>query len=88
MENFCGIRQSGGLILVRGSAVRGVGAEMNGGTIAVCNDILQPSPGFVETGREEGPKLGEVQLEGGFVKFTGDYALSKNAKGTLYCREV
>ena len=88
VENFCGIRQSGGMILVRGSAVRGVGAEMNGGAIAVCKDILQPSPGFVETGREEDPKLGEVQLEGRFVKYAGDYALSKNAKGTLYCREV
>lgn len=88
VENFCGIRQSGGLILVRGSAVRGVGAEMNGGTIVVGKDILQPSPGFVETAWEADPKLGEVQLEGRYVKFTGDYALSKNAKGTLYCREV
>jgi len=88
VENFCGIRQSGGLILVRGSAVRGVGAEMNGGTIAVCKDILQPSPGFVETGREEDPTVGEVKLEGRFVKLSGDYALSKNAKGTIYCREV
>ena len=88
VENFCGIRQSGGLILVQGSAVRGVGAEMNGGTIVVGKDILQPSPGFVETAREADPKLGEVQLEGRYVKFTGDYALSKNAKGTLYCKEV
>ena len=88
VENFCGIRQSGGLILVRGSAVRGVGAEMNGGTIAVCKDILQPSPGFVETAREEDPLLGEVKLEGRFVKLAGDFALSKNAKGTICCREV
>ncbi|OYV09100.1 MAG: formylmethanofuran dehydrogenase subunit C [Methanosaeta sp. NSP1] len=88
VENFCGIRQSGGLILVKGSAVRGVGAEMNGGTIAVCQHILQPSPGFMEMAREESPKAGEVQLEGRYVKFSGDYALSKNPKGTLYCREV
>jgi len=88
VENFCGIRQSGGLILVRGSAVRGVGAEMNGGTIAVCKDILQPSPGFVETGREDDPLVGELKLEGRFVKLSGDYALSKNAKGIIYCREV
>lgn len=88
VENFCGIRQSGGFILIRGSAVRGVGAEMNGGTIAVCKDILQPSPGFEETGREKDPTLGEVKLEGRFVKLSGDYALSKNAKGTIYCREV
>jgi len=32
------------------------------------------------------PKLGEVRLEGRYVKLAGDYALSKNAKGTLYCR--
>ncbi|MDD1749644.1 MAG: formylmethanofuran dehydrogenase subunit C [Methanothrix sp.] len=87
VENFCGIRQSGGLILVRGSAVRGTGAEMNGGTIAVCGAIKQFSPGFVETGWEENPKLGDMQLEGSFKKFTGDYALGKNPKGTLYCRE-
>jgi formylmethanofuran dehydrogenase subunit C len=87
VENFCGIRQSGGLILVKGSAVRGVGAEMNGGTIVVCGAIKQPSPGFVETGREENPKQGDVQLEGWFAKFTGDYALGKNPKGTLYCKE-
>ena len=48
----------------RRSAVRGVGAEMNGGTIAVCGEIKQFSPGFVETGREENPKLGDVQLRG------------------------
>jgi len=87
VENFCGIRQSGGLILVKGSAVRGVGAEMNGGTIAVCKAIKQPSPGFVETGREENAKLGDVQLEGWYARFTGDYALGKNPKGTLYCKE-
>jgi formylmethanofuran dehydrogenase subunit C len=87
VENFCGIRQSGGLILVKGSAVRGVGAEMNGGTIAVCGSIKQPSPGFVETGREENVKLGEIQLDGWHIKFAGDYALGKNPKGTLYCRE-
>ncbi len=87
VENFCGIRQSGGLILVKGSAVRGAGAEMNGGTIAVCKAITQPSPGFVKTCREENPKLGDVQLEGWYVRFAGDYALSKNPKGTLYCQE-
>jgi len=87
VENFCGIRQSGGLILVKGSAVRGTGAEMNGGTIAVCGAIKQFSPGFVEAGREENPKLGDLQLEGWFAKFTGDYALGKNPKGSLYCRE-
>jgi formylmethanofuran dehydrogenase subunit C len=88
VENFCGIRQSGGQIIVRGSAVRGVGAEMNGGSIAVCKEILQLSPGFVETAREENPKIGEVQLDGRYVKFAGDYALGKNPKGTLYCKEV
>jgi formylmethanofuran dehydrogenase subunit C len=87
VENFCGIRQSGGLILVKGSAVRGTGAEMNGGTIAVCGAIRQFSPGFIEIGREENAKLGDMQLEGWFKKFTGDYALGKNPKGLLYCRE-
>jgi formylmethanofuran dehydrogenase subunit C len=87
VENFCGIRQSGGLILVKGSAVRGVGAEMNGGTIAVCGAIKQPSPGFVETGREENAKQGDVLLEGWYARFAGDYALGKNPKGSLYCKE-
>lgn len=88
VENFCGIRQSGGLIIVRGSAVRGVGAEMNGGTIAVCKEIRQLSPGFVESAREENPKIGEIELDGRYVKFAGDYALGKNPKGTLYCKEA
>lgn len=87
VENFCGIRQSGGLIAIMGSAVRGTGAEMNGGAIAVCGSIRQFSPGFVEIGREENARLGEMQLEGRYVKFAGDYALGKNPKGTLYCRE-
>lgn len=88
VENFCGIRANGGAIVVKGSAIRGVGAEMNGGMIAVCKDIKQFSPGFVEVGREENPKIGEIQLEGKYLKFTGDYALGKNPKGALYCREV
>jgi formylmethanofuran dehydrogenase subunit C len=84
VENFCGIRQGGGTILVKGSAVRGVGAEMSAGTVAVCGEIEQFTPGFVETGRENNPKLGENQLVGSFAKFTGDYAISKNPKGILY----
>ncbi|MFB3764807.1 MAG: formylmethanofuran dehydrogenase subunit C [Methanotrichaceae archaeon] len=88
VENFAGIRQSGGLILVRGDAVRGVGAEMTGGTIAVCGRIRQFSPGFIEVSREENPKLGETRAEGKFIKFSGDYAISKNPKGSLYYREV
>jgi len=87
VENFCGIHQGGGTILVKGSAVRGVGAEMNGGTLAICGEIEQFTPGFVETGREDNPKLGENPLEGSFTKFTGDYAISKNPKGVLYFRE-
>lgn len=87
VENFCGIRQNGGLILVKGSAVRGVGAEMNGGTIAVCGGIKQLSPGFVETGREENVTLGDIKIDGRFIKLAGDYSLGKNPKGTLYCRE-
>ncbi len=88
VENFCAIRQNGGLILVKGSAVRGVGAEMTGGTLAVCGKISRFSPGFMEVGREENPLLGDLQLEGRFAKFTGDYAVSKNPKGSLYWKEV
>lgn len=84
VENFCGIRQSGGAILVKGDAVRGVGAEMNGGAIAVCGRIRQFTPGFQETGREDGPKLGEIDLQGSFAKFSGDFSISKNPKGVLY----
>lgn len=87
VENFCGIRQSGGTILVKGSAVRGVGAEMSGGSVAVCGEIRQFSPGFMEVGWEERPKLGDLQLEGRFVKFSGDFAIGKNPKGSLYLKE-
>lgn len=88
VENFCGIRQAAGTILVKGRAIRGVGAEMNGGTIAVCGGMRQFTPGFVETGREHNPKLGDIQLQGDFCKFSGDHALSKNPKGLLYSKEV
>jgi formylmethanofuran dehydrogenase subunit C len=84
VENFCGIRQGGGLIIVKGSAIRGVGAEMNGGVIAVCGKIKQFTPGFIQTGSEKNPKLGEIQLDGILEKYTGDYAISKNPKGILY----
>ena len=84
VENFCGIRQGGGTILVKGKAVRGVGAEMSAGTVAVCREIEQFTPGFVETGRENNPKLGDNSLVGNFAKFTGDNAISKNPKGILY----
>jgi formylmethanofuran dehydrogenase subunit C len=88
VENFCGIRQSGGLILVKGNAVRGLGAEMTGGAVAILGKIKQFCPGFIDAGQEDNPKLGELQLEGRFAKFTGDFAISKNPKGLLYCREV
>ena len=88
VENFCGVRQSGGLIMVKGNAVRGMGAEMTGGAVVILGKIKQFCPGFVEAGREDNPKLGELQLEGMFNKFNGDFAISKNPKGILYCREV
>ncbi len=88
VENFCGVRQSGGTILVRGSARRGAGAEMTGGALAILGAVEQFLPGFVEAGTEENPKLGDIQLEGRFARFAGDYAISKNPKGSLYLREV
>lgn len=87
-ENFCGIRQNGGAIIIRGSAVRGVGAEMAGGTVAVCGRITNFSPGFVEAGREENPKIGDIQLNGRFIKFSGDFAVGKNPKGSLFVKEI
>lgn len=87
VENFCGIRQSGGVILVGKDAVRGVGAEMIGGSIAVLGRILQFTPGFVASGSEKDPALGERKIEGEFIKFAGDYAIAKNPKGTLYVKE-
>ena len=88
VENFCGIRQSGGLIFVKGKAVRGMGAEMNGGTIAVCGPSGSFLPDSLRSARKTIPKRGDIQLEGRFDKFTGDFALGKNPKGSLYCREV
>jgi formylmethanofuran dehydrogenase subunit C len=87
IENFCGIRQGGGLIQVKGNSVRGLGAEMTGGTIAIYGDIRQFTPGFIDIGKEENPKLGEKELTGIFSKFSGDFAISKNPKGILYVFE-
>ncbi len=87
VENFCGIRQNGGLILVGKDAVRGVGAESIGGSIAVLGTIRQFTPGFVASGTELDPVLGERKIEGKFSKFSGDYAISKNPKGALFVRE-
>ncbi len=88
VENFCGIRQNGGLIFVKGNAVRGLGAEMAGGAVVILGKIEQFCPGFVDAGQEDNPKVGELQLEGRFDKFNGDFAISKSPKGILYCREV
>jgi formylmethanofuran dehydrogenase subunit C len=84
VEGFCGIRQNGGLIIVKGRALRGVGAEMAAGTIVIKGKIESFSPGFEYTGMEEGLTPGGVELTGKFKKFTGDYAISKRAKGVLY----
>nr|WP_255334323.1 formylmethanofuran dehydrogenase subunit C [Methanosarcina sp. KYL-1] len=84
VEGFCGIRQNGGLIVVKGRALRGVGAEMAAGTIVVGGVIERFSPGFEYTDMVDGFTHGEVELPGIFKKFTGDYAISKRAKGVLY----
>ena len=87
VENFCSIRQSGGAVIIKGNAIRGLGAEMTGGTIAVLGEVSQFTPGFVKEGSESNPKIGELQIEGSFTKYSGDYAISKNPKGILYARE-
>ncbi len=84
VEGFCGIRQNGGLIVVKGRALRGVGAEMAAGTIVVGGVIERFTPGFEYTGMVDGFTQGGVELSGKFKKFTGDYAISKRAKGVLY----
>ncbi len=84
VESFCGIRQNGGLIVVNGGALRGVGAEMAGGTIVIGGKIERFSPGFEYVSMENKVTSGEVELIGEFKKFTGDYAISKRAKGALY----
>lgn len=84
VESFCGIRQNGGLIVIKGRALRGVGAEMAGGTIVIGGKIERFSPGFEYVSMEDSVKLGETELIGEFKKFTGDYAISKRAKGALY----
>jgi formylmethanofuran dehydrogenase subunit C len=84
VEGFCGIRQNGGLIVIKGRALRGVGAEMAGGTIVIGGKIERFSPGFEYVSMENKVTSGEIELLGEFKKFTGDYAISKRAKGTLY----
>jgi formylmethanofuran dehydrogenase subunit C len=84
VESFCGIRQNGGLIVVNGGALRGVGAEMAGGTIVIGGKIERFAPGFEFVSMENKVTSGEVELIGEFKKFTGDYAISKRAKGALY----
>ncbi len=84
VENFAGIRMSNGVIVVKGDAVRGVGAEMSGGTFVVWGTIKQFSPGFDYVGIEKNPKIGETVLSGEFMKFAGDYAITKTPKGVLY----
>lgn len=84
VESFCGIRQNGGIIIVKGRALRGVGAEMVGGTIVIGGKIERFSPGFEYVSMENGITSGEIELIGEFKKFTGDYAISKRAKGLLY----
>ncbi|MDQ1251436.1 MAG: formylmethanofuran dehydrogenase subunit [Euryarchaeota archaeon] len=84
VEGFCGIRQNGGFIVIKGRALRGVGAEMAGGTIVIGGKIERFSPGFEYVSMENKVTSGEIELLGEFKKFTGDYAISKRAKGTLY----
>jgi formylmethanofuran dehydrogenase subunit C len=84
VEGFCGIRQNGGLIVVKGKALRGLGAEMAGGTIVIGDKIERFSPGFEYVSIENRITAGELELIGEFKKFTGDFAISKRAKGTLY----
>ncbi len=88
VENFAGIRMSNGVIVVKGDAVRGVGAEMSGGTFVVLGKIKQFSPGFDYVGTEKNPKIGETVLSGDFMKFSGDFAITKTPKGVLYASKA
>jgi formylmethanofuran dehydrogenase subunit C len=84
VENFAGIRMNVGLIVVKGDAIRGAGAQMSGGSFVVGGKIRQLSPGFEYAGTEKNPKVGETIISGEFMKFAGDYAISKTPKGILY----
>lgn len=84
VENFCGIRANGGLIVVRGDAFRIVGAEMTNGTIVVCGHISWFTPGFQYQTTEKDLKFGDIECQGEFKKFSGDYAIPQKVKGIMY----
>jgi formylmethanofuran dehydrogenase subunit C len=84
VANFCGIRQSAGLIVVKGDAIRCVGAEMSGGTIIVIGHIMNFLPGFEYVDTQSDLAFDNIQCQGDFLKFAGDYAIIARTKGTLY----
>ena len=84
VRQFCGIRQNGGFIYIGGNAERAVGVEMTKGIIAVCGRIRFFAPGFEFVGEEKDLNINDMQIYGVFLKFTGDYAISRKPKGVLY----
>ncbi len=79
-----GSEMIGGSIFVKGDAGSWAGMEMKGGTLHIIGKIKQFSPGFEYAGTEKNPKVGETVQSGEFMKFAGDYAISKTPKGILY----
>ncbi len=79
---FAGVRMKKGL-LVAGSAIDRVGAQMVGGTIVVLGKVERLLPSFDFKGEVENPAAGDEKFAGRFRKYTGDHA-ERNAKGVLY----
>ncbi|MHC1625526.1 MAG: formylmethanofuran dehydrogenase subunit C [Methermicoccaceae archaeon] len=81
---FCGLKQNGGTIVVGGDVWRALGAEMRAGTIVVKGKITWFTPGFQQVGEVDNPTLDGETFEGHYLKFIGDYAETKRAKGEMY----
>ncbi len=86
--HYCGIRQNGGLIVVKGDAIRAVAAEMTGGTMVVGGHINAFSPGFQYDSNECDLAFEDIECPGEFMKFSGDFAISKRPKGTFYVNQA
>ncbi|NOZ58557.1 MAG: formylmethanofuran dehydrogenase subunit C [Euryarchaeota archaeon] len=84
VDTFAGVRMKKGLLVV-GSAIDRVGAQMTGGAIVVLNGVQRLLPGFDPAGDVENPEIEGESFEGVFRKYTGDHA-ERNARGVLYIK--
>ncbi|MHA1297947.1 MAG: formylmethanofuran dehydrogenase subunit C [Candidatus Helarchaeota archaeon] len=81
---YLGVHNHGGTIICEGDCEGRVGADMARGQIIIKGKVKEMLPSFKTIGEIKQIETPAGKIEGNFIEYQGDFAISPKPKGRLY----